>query len=194
MAGVDDILNFWIGEVGEAGWYRGGAALDGRCRSLWAAEWEAARQGRGSEPGWGIGARASLARIVLFDQLPRNMFRGTPQAFATDARARCEAKRAIAAGLDLQVAEPERQFFYLPMMHSESLGDQDRGVALFATRMPQTGASNLLHARAHREQIRRFGRFPERNAALGRKTSAAEAEFLARGGYGALVEGLKQAA
>jgi uncharacterized protein (DUF924 family) len=81
------------------------------------------------------------------------------------------------------VGEPERQFFYLPLMHSESSADQDQCVRLFLTRLPQTGAENLRHAVAHRDVIRRFGRFPFRNAALGRRSTPAEAAWLAEGGY-----------
>jgi uncharacterized protein (DUF924 family) len=91
----------------------------------------------------------------------------------------------------MKIDEPARQFFYLPLMHSENLADQDRCVRLVLTRLPETGVSNLLHAKAHREVIRRFGRFPHRNAALGRSDTPAEAAFLASGGYGAVVREIK---
>lgn len=94
-------------------------------------------------------------------------------------RARC----AIGRRLDLAVPEPQRQFFYLPLMHSESLGHQELCIALFLLRMPLTGANNLVHAIQHRDVIRRFGRFPSRNAVLGRADSAAERAYRAQGGY-----------
>ena len=93
----------------------------------------------------------------------------------------------------MRIDEPARQFFYLPLMHSENLCDQDRCVRLICERMPGEGGSNLLHARAHREVIRRFGRFPHRNAALGRASSASEAAFLKAGGYGGVVRDLQKA-
>ena len=107
--------------------------------------------------------------------------------------ARAAAKVAISRGWDLKIDEPARQFFYMPLVHSECLSDQDRAVRLIMTRMPETGQSNLLHAKAHREVVRKFGRFPNRNEALARETPAAEAAFLKEGGYGATVEALKSA-
>jgi uncharacterized protein (DUF924 family) len=93
----------------------------------------------------------------------------------------------------LKIDEPARQFFYLPLMHSENLCDQDRCVRLMLDRMPIHGASNLLHARAHREVIRKFGRFPYRNTALGRSSTVTETDYVSGGGYGATVEALKKA-
>jgi uncharacterized protein (DUF924 family) len=121
------------------------------------------------------------------------MFRGESRAFATDRLARTAAVLATQREWDLRIPEPMRQFFYLPFLHAETVPDQDRGVCLILARMPETGAENLLHARAHREVIRRFGRFPHRNAALGRTTTPEEAAFLEAGGYGAVVQRLKQA-
>ena len=135
----------------------------------------------------------TLAYIILTDQFPRNMFRGSSDSFATDKAARAAAKSAIARGWDMQIDEPARQFFYMPLMHSENLCDQDRCVRLMLTRMSGSGDSNLLHAKAHREIIRRFGRFPFRNEALKRETTAPEAAFIRDGGYGATVKALKAA-
>ena len=104
------------------------------------------------------------------------------------------AKIAIKRGWDLKVDEPARQFFYLPLMHSENLCDQERCVRLMCERMPVHGPDNLLHARAHREVIRQFGRFPYRNDALGRKTTPAEQVFLDDGGYGAAYRAQQAAA
>ncbi|HEX9857547.1 MAG TPA: DUF924 family protein, partial [Paracoccaceae bacterium] len=121
---------------------------------------------------------------------PRNMHRGQGQAFDSDPLARDAARRALAAGWDMDAPEPERQFFYMPFEHSEDPTDQALAVQLMAERLP-SDPELLLHARAHQSIIARFGRFPTRNAALGRETTAEEAEFLDSGGYGAAVRALK---
>ncbi len=115
-----------------------------------------------------------LALAILLDQLPRNMFRGAPQAFASDAQARKVAEAALAHDWDLAVTERERMFIYFPLGHSEDLADQDRALHLVTERMPQLGRMYLPHVQAHREVIRRFGRFPMRNAVLGRPTRPEE--------------------
>lgn len=183
------VLDYWLGEVGPTGWYAGGEDLDGEIRERFADLWQAAADG--GLDHWIDGPGGTLAFIVLTDQFPRNMWRGSARAFATDALALDAARRAIAAGWDMAAPEPERQFFYLPFMHSEALVDQETCIGLMAERMPETGASNHLHARAHAEVIRRFGRFPYRNAALGRETSDAETAFMAEGGYGTVVQALQ---
>jgi uncharacterized protein (DUF924 family) len=185
----DEVLRFWIDETGPAGWYNGGEHIDAAIRNRFLDLWEAAMTGACGH--WLVSARGALAYVILTDQFPRNMFRGTARAFASDPHARAAAKLAIDRGWDLEIPEPARQFCYLPLEHSENLVDQDRSVALFETRMPQDGADNLLHALAHREVIRRFGRFPTRNAALGRESTESELAYLAEGGYGALVQKLK---
>lgn len=192
MTSPEDILSFWLDEVGPEGWYSAGAACDARVTERFADAWAAAA--RGAMDGWLSNPRGALALVVLLDQFPRNMFRGEARAFATDALARSMAKHAIDHGWDMRIPEPERQFFYLPLMHSESLCDQDRGVRMFLTRMPDSGADNLVHAKAHRDVIRRFGRFPYRNAALGRETTPGEAEFLGSGGYGATLRRVRSEA
>lgn len=183
------VLDYWLGEVGEAGWYGGGDDLDAEIRDRFADVWQAAAE-RGLDH-WVDGPGGALAFIVLTDQFPRNMWRGSARAFATDAMALAAARRAIAEGWDMAAPEPERQFFYLPLMHSEVLADQEDCIGFMVERMPETGVSNALHARAHAEVIRRFGRFPYRNAALGRETAPAEADFMEQGGYGAVVAALK---
>ena len=187
-----DVLDFWIGEIGEKGWYAVDHDVDQRVRDRFLPTWEAAMEGRLGL--WLTDPRDALAYVILLDQFPRNMFRGDPQSFASDPQARAAAKTAIAREWDGKVPEPERQFFYLPLMHSENLVDQDRCVRLFKARMPLTGADNLLHACAHREQIRRFGRFPMRNEVLRRPSTPEEQEFVANGGYGALVEEMRAGA
>lgn len=185
------VLDYWLGELGPEGWYAGGADLDADIRDRFADLWQAAADG--GLDHWVEGPAGALAFIVVTDQFPRNMWRGTARAFATDAAALAAARTALAAGWDMAAPEPERQFFYLPLMHSEAMQDQLDCIGLMAERMPETGESNLLHARAHAEVIRRFGRFPYRNAALGRETTAEEAAFLAAGGYASVVEALKAA-
>jgi uncharacterized protein (DUF924 family) len=191
MANPEEILAFWLDEVGPKGWYESSPELDGTIRDRFQDDWTRAKEGALSL--WLTYPSGTLAYIILTDQFPRNMFRGSGEAFATDGIARAAAKMAIDRGWDLRIDEPARQFFYLPLMHSECLADQERCVRLMMTRMPETGAHNLVHARAHREVIRRFGRFPYRNEALARPTQGAEAAFLAQGGYGAMVREMEAA-
>jgi len=184
------ILDFWLREVGEGGWYTATEATDQAVRDRFGAAWEALRVG--DLVDWLAAPQGALAYIILADQFPRNMFRGDPRAFATDALARDAARRALAAGHDLATEGPARQFFYMPFEHSESAADQDLAVRLMEERM--SGDPELAHhARVHREIIRRFGRFPFRNAALGRATTAAEQDFLDAGGYPALVRAMAAA-
>lgn len=183
-----EVLTFWQ-EAGPESWYRQDAPFDRTIRDRFGALWDLACAGGCDH--WAMGPKGALALIVLTDQFPRNMFRDSPRAFASDARALRIAASALNHGWDLRLAEPMRQFFYLPFMHSEMLTDQDRSVRLFKARMA-TG-DNLLHARAHREVIRRYGRFPYRNAALGRISTPQEDVFLASGGYGAIVQELRNA-
>lgn len=183
------IISYWVDQVGPEGWYAGGADLDKDIRKRYEQHWNVAFNGGFQE--WTITPQGTLAYLILTDQFPRNMFRDGPRAFAADPLARAAAKKAIHEDQDLKIDEPARQFFYLPLMHSECITDQDRCVRLIQMRMPDTGASNLLHAQAHREVIRRFGRFPFRNDALARSTTSEEQSFLENGGYGAIVKGLQ---
>lgn len=180
-----EILDFWLTEVGPKGWYDKSddldAAITRRFLPAWQALWES-----GSASGWGDNPDSALAAIILADQFPRNMFRGDGRSYATDSLARDLAGQAVAAGHDLAIEGPARQFVYMPWMHSEDLADQDRAVAAFAERLP---GDNERHARAHRAVIARFGRFPWRNADLGRSTTPEEQAFMEAGGYGALLRG-----
>lgn len=187
MADPVGVLDFWLGQIGPQGWYAGGDALDALCRDEFADLWQAARAGHLDH--WIDGTVGTLAFVILTDQLPRNMFRGQADAFATDAQARAAARTALAAGWDMAAPQPERQFFYMPFEHSEDAADQDLAVDLMVNRMADH-PDMALHARAHREMITRFGRFPARNAAMGRVSTEAEADFLAQGGYMALVRAL----
>lgn len=189
MADPIDVLDFWLEEIGPEGWYAGGEALDAVCRARFAEVWQAAADG-GLEH-WVDGTVGTLAYLVICDQLARNMHRGHANSFATDAQARAAARQALDAGWDMQAPEPERQFFYMPFMHSEDPADQTLSVRLFRERMPEGGADQVIHALAHQAVIARFGRFPFRNQALGRDSSAAEAAFMADGGYKTLVNEIR---
>lgn len=189
MVGPDEILQFWLDECSPKQWFEQDDAFDQTIRDRFLDTWVAATEGKFAL--WLTYPNGVLAYIILTDQFPRNMFRDTDKAFATDRAALTAAKAAIGKGWDMRVDAPARQFFYLPLEHSEILSDQDRVVRLICERMPDDAF--LLHARAHREVIRQFGRFPHRNAVLGRKSTTAEQAFLDAGGYGVVVRGLLQA-
>ncbi|WP_019955255.1 DUF924 family protein [Yoonia vestfoldensis] len=182
MAREDEVLAFWLGECSPSDWYRSEPEFDALIRERFEQTWIAATEG--ALGLWLTHPTGALAYIILTDQFPRNMFRGTAKAFATDLLGLAAAKMAIDRNWDMKISEPARQFFYLPLMHSEALSDQDRAVRLIHSRMPETGHNNRDHACAHRRIIRDFGRFPYRNEALGRRTSSAEQAFLDAGGYG----------
>lgn len=171
-----DVLQFW-GHAGAGRWFQPGAAFDADFRDRFLATHEAAA--RGDLPAWCQEAEGALALVLLLDQFPRNAFRGTPRMYATDPQARAAADAAIDAGFDLAVAPELRQFFYLPFMHSERLQDLERCVALNEA----LGGEPLRYARHHRDIVARFGRFPHRNAILGRAGTVEEERFLREGGF-----------
>ena len=176
-----DVLDFWLQEVGPERWYRSDPELDGEIRRRFADLWQQAAAGKLCY--WLSNPRGALALLILLDQFPRNMFRGTAEAYRSDKRALAAAKVALGRRFDRVIPEPERQFFYLPLMHSEDLPDQERCVRLIKLRMPETGEENLRYARQHREVIRRFGRFPARNRILGRADTEEERRYRAAGGH-----------
>ena len=180
---AERVLRFWLDEVGPEGWFIVDDSVDQACRDRFGALVEDALAGGLCD--WEAEAKSALALLILLDQFPRNLFRGEAKAFAGDARALSVAASAIEAGFDLATPMPERCFFYTPYEHSEDLADQDRGVALFAERAQDhpSAANGLHHVKMHRDLIRRFGRFPHRNAALGRDSTAEEIEHLSGGGY-----------
>lgn len=191
MADPVAVLDFWLGEIGYDGWFNGGDAVDEAIRSRFLDVWQAARDG--GLDHWVSGTVGTLAYLIVTDQFPRNLFRGSPDAFATDAQALTAARQAVDQGWDMDAPEPERNFFYLPFEHSEAPQDQDLSVTLVTERMP--GHPDFaFHARVHREVIRRFGRFPYRNAALGRTSTPEEIAFLEAGAYPALVRQMREAA
>ncbi len=171
------VLDFWR-EAGPKKWFAKDAAFDGDIRAHFLATYEAAAAGRLS--GWEGNAEEALALLLVLDQFPRNMFRGNARTYAADPLARAIAERAIAHGHDRRFSMPERNFFYLPFEHSENFADQERSVALIrATGDPES----IKWAELHADIIRRFGRFPHRNAALGRSTTPQEQAFLDAGGF-----------
>lgn len=188
MAGPQEILQFWLDDVGPDGWYKVDAELDAQIRDRFHDTWVQACEGNFSL--WLTYPSGALAYVILMDQFSRNMFRGSGQAFASDRAALAVAKSSIKQGWDLKIDAPARQFFYMPLMHSENLCDQDRCVRLMHERMPDSD-SNLLHAQAHREVIRQFGRFPYRNDVLDRDGTEGEKAYVAQGGYGSTLRALQ---
>jgi uncharacterized protein (DUF924 family) len=155
-------------------WFRSTPAFDEGLRERYLDTWQAAAAG-GLEH-WRQNPQGALALVIVLDQFPLNMFRGRAEGFSTEARAREVAAEAIGKGWDKALDKSRLAFLYMPFMHSENLADQDRSVALFEA----AGLTdNLRFARHHRELIRRFGRFPHRNAILGRASSEEELEYLA---------------
>ena len=171
-----DVAGFWR-DAGPERWFAKNDAFDAEFGTRFLAAHEAVAQGELSH--WAKEPDGALALLVLLDQFPRNTFRGQARAFATDPMALAVAREAIEAGLDLQIDEELRRFFYLPFMHSESLADQERSVELNAA----LDANTQRFAVLHRDIIARFGRFPHRNKLLGRTSSAEEQRFLDEGGF-----------
>lgn len=181
MSDIQNVLDFWLEEVGPDGWYVASDEVDERIRDRFGALVERAKRGELDE--WRETADGSLAILILLDQFSRNLHRGKAEAFAADAQARDIARTAIAQNQDMEIAQPGRQFFYLPFEHSENLADQDWSIALFTARMDTMSETMMWHVEQHRETIRRFGRFPFRNEALGRTSTEEEAAFLSEGSY-----------
>ena len=167
---------FWRA-AGPKTWFRKDTAFDREIATRFLATHEAAAAVRLSD--WEASAEGAFALLLLLDQFPRNMFRASARAFATDPLARAVAERAIARGFDAGAPSAERNFFYLPFMHSEDPADQERSLALAR----QADGGSEKYARIHADIIARFGRFPHRNAALGRATTPQEQAFLDAGGF-----------
>lgn len=170
------LLDFWFNQVGEEKWWNHDPELDRECMARFQALWEEKR----NLPAEEFLERAddALAAVLLFDQLPRNMFRGNASAYESDALARDVARGAIAHGYDIQIGGAGRLFFYLPFQHSENLEDQETSLILFE------GAGDersLEFARQHHEVITRFGRFPHRNTILGRSSLPGEQQAIDQG-------------
>ena len=172
-----EIVAFWRA-AGPDRWFAKSDAFDAALRARFSGRVEEAADGR--LDGWSATPDGALARIILLDQMPRNLFRGSPRQFASDAAAREAADAAIEAGAQRAFARDLRQFFYLPFMHSKEMADQERALALYR----ELGDEKALHfAEIHADAIRRLGRFPHRNAVLDRETTPDEAAYLAEGGF-----------
>lgn len=172
-----EVVDFWR-DAGYAKWFTNDDVFDAEFRRRFEATHlsAAARQ----YDAWMESAEGALALLVLLDQFPRNCFRGSAHSYATDGLARRYARFAIGAGFDLQVETALRTFFYLPFEHSETMADQDYAMELFG----RIGDAELMkYAKLHRDLIERFGRFPHRNAALGRESTQEEIDYLASGGF-----------
>ncbi|WP_207100478.1 DUF924 family protein [Paracoccus shandongensis] len=170
---AQDVMDFWFSPEMEAHWFAKSDAIDARIRDGFAATHKAAHHR--DLDGWAATPDGALALAILLDQVPRNIFRGTPRAFASDDLALDHARAAVDAGFDQQIEPKRRVFFYLPFEHSEDLPDQTRSVELFEA----LGDPGYLdYAVQHRDIIERFGRFPHRNAILDRPNTPDEEEFL----------------
>ncbi|MCP1290592.1 DUF924 domain-containing protein [Chromobacterium sp. S0633] len=187
---TDAILAFWFGggddsflSVPRSAWFKKDEVFDGIIRERFLDAWRQARAGE--LPAEAGDARRGLAWLILTDQFPRNLFRRSAEAFATDGQALALAREIVARGLDRQLPHIARTFVYLPFEHSESLADQDEAVRLFETMAEDAAMASFIdYAHRHRDVIVRFGRFPHRNAALGRMDTPDEKAYLAEPGAG----------
>jgi uncharacterized protein (DUF924 family) len=176
-----DVVGYWR-NAGPRRWFRKDAAFDDALRLRFEPVHLAAA--RGQYDDWAQEAEPALALILLLDQIPRNIFRDSAHAFATDGKARRIARLALRRGFDLQVEAELRHFVYMPLEHSEDPVDQADCVRLIQALCAETRDTELLRfAELHRDIIDRFGRFPHRNAALGRESTTAELAYLADGGF-----------
>jgi uncharacterized protein (DUF924 family) len=187
MTTPEDVLAFWFADgpdTQRAVWFRRDAAFDADVSARFAGTLREARLG--ALDAWAATPRGALALSIVLDQFPRNLLRDSPEAYASDSKARDVASRAIARGFDRRLTPVERVFLYLPFEHSEEARDQDEAVRLFETLADTPGMvgpeSVIDYAHRHREVIRRFGRFPHRNAMLGRVSTEAERAYLAQAG------------
>jgi uncharacterized protein (DUF924 family) len=184
MTRAIDVLAFWF--AGDPAthrkvWFEQDAAFDAACTAF-APDRNAAKQGKHDD--WADTPHGGLALLILLDQLSRNLHRGTAEAFAADAKARAIARAMIARGFDQALTPVERMFVYLPFQHSEDLADQDASVRLFEALRATLGDQTCDYAARHHDVIRRFGRFPHRNATLGRTNTADEAVYLTESDVG----------
>ena len=183
-----DVLAFWFGSEGEPGygefrdqWFRKDEAFDREVTDRFGDLYEQAAAGELDR--WREAAQSCLALVIALDQFPRNMFRGDARTHATDKKALETAKYAIERALDRELPAFQRMFLYMPFMHAEGVEDQRRSVELFEGLAAEPGGPDVVeYAVGHREIVERFGRFPHRNAILGRETTPEEAEFLTQPG------------
>jgi len=177
----DAVISFWC-DAGPKAWFRRDAEFDQAIRSRFeTAHLEASRAGF---EAWRETREGALALLLLLDQCPRNLYRGSAHAFATDPMARDVAEQALVEGFDLASPPALQPFFYLPFEHHEDPVSQARSVELFSGYAERTGETDYLRfARFHAELIARFGRFPHRNRLLARVSTAEELDYLANGGF-----------
>jgi uncharacterized protein (DUF924 family) len=183
-----DVLAFWFGKEGEPGygefrdrWFRKDETFDREVADRFGGLYE--RAAAGELDSWREEAEGCLALVIVLDQFPRNMFRGDARTHATDGKALDTARYAIEHALDRELPGFQRMFLYMPFMHAEGVEDQRRSVELFEGLAAEPGGPDVVeYAVGHREIVERFGRFPHRNAILGRETTPEEAEFLTRPG------------
>lgn len=172
------VLDYWYRELTPRQWFRGGRSLDADIRNRFA---DVLRRARGGEcDGWKGTIRGRLALVIVLDQFPRHIHRGTAEAFASDGAAQQLAREAIALGADMDLNTAERHFLYMPLMHAEHPELQELSMQAFSGLLRDV-EEVLAFARAHQQQVTRFGRFPHRNAALGRESTAAEQALVASG-------------
>jgi len=179
MSSPRDILEFWFSDRARQLWFEKDAVFDADIRARFGPMVHQAQMGGFDD--WRSSADGALALLLLLDQFARNIFRGQAKAFLGDPRARAIAAEAVARGFDQRYPFPDRVFFYLPFEHCETLANQDRYIALMEGCLREFGevaAEFLEYAHRHRTIIKRFGRFPHRNEALGRETTEEEVEFL----------------
>ena len=177
ITGPGEVVAYWLGQ-NEKIWFTADPAFDAEVLSRFAQLVERAKSG--GLDHWAEEAEGALALVILLDQMTRNIYRDSPDMFAADGKALAVAKRAIERGFDMDLSKQKRRWLYMPFMHSEDLADQERGVELFAR---SELSESLPFAVEHADIIRRFGRFPHRNAILGRQTTPEEEAFLAGGGF-----------
>ncbi|MDP1681491.1 MAG: DUF924 family protein [Burkholderiales bacterium] len=173
MVSPKDILDFWFAEAMRSKWFAATPQLDAAIRVQFEPVWESAM--RGELDDWLSSPDGCLALVIILDQMPLNMFRGTAKSFASEAKSREIAQHAIDQGYNKRIDPARLAFLYMPFMHSENLADQDLSVALFESAGLE---NNLRFAKHHQEIVRRFGRFPHRNAILGRVSTAEELDYL----------------
>lgn len=177
MTSAEEIVVFWFSARVQPLWFQSTAEFDAELTERFLRVWQAACEGALSD--WEASAEGALALVICMDQFPLNMFRGRAESFFSETAAREVAGRAIGRGFDQSLNDPQKAFLYMPFMHSESLADQDRSVALFRA----AGLSeNAQFAEHHRDIIRRFGRFPHRNAILGREDTPQERAYRSSAG------------
>jgi len=180
---AQDVIRFWFEDTTPQQWFSKSDAFDATIAERFGADVRSVGDAleAGAPPPWGTEIKALLATVILLDQFPRNIFRDTPDAFRYDPLSLALTRQAIDTGEDMKLQPVERSFLYLPLMHSESLDDQVKGVEMMESRVGTQ--DNIYHAIEHRKVIERFGRFPHRNAILGRESTPEEREFLEQGGY-----------